>query len=159
MSGSAQKLLKPSEGWTNHFIHPPYKFNIADSLVTNFHLPKTSLLIMTCAFAGYDLAIEAYKKALINDATNEDARHNLQLALQQQKQEQQKEKQDKEKQKEKQNNDKEKQEENKPKPQQSNISKEDAEQKLQALGQKEKELQDKMHKVGAASANKQDKDW
>ena len=104
-------------------------------------------------------SIDAYKKALVNDATNEDARHNLQLALQQQKQEQQKEKQDKEKQKEKQNNDKEKQEENKPKPQQSNISKEDAEQKLQALGQKEKELQDKMHKVGAASANKQDKDW
>jgi len=63
-SFTAQKLLKPSEGWTNHFIHPPYNFNVADSLVTNFHLPKTSLLIMTCAFAGYDLAIEAYKKAI-----------------------------------------------------------------------------------------------
>jgi len=63
-SFTAQKLLKPSEGWTNHFIHPPYKFNVADSLVTNFHLPKTSLLIMTCAFAGYDLAMEAYKKAI-----------------------------------------------------------------------------------------------
>jgi S-adenosylmethionine:tRNA ribosyltransferase-isomerase len=63
-SVTAQKLLKPSEGWTNIFIHPPYEFNIADSLVTNFHLPKTSLLIMTCAFAGYDLAIEAYKKAI-----------------------------------------------------------------------------------------------
>lgn len=63
-SFTAQKLLKPSEGWTNMFIHPPYEFNIADSLVTNFHLPKTSLLIMTCAFAGYDLAMEAYKKAI-----------------------------------------------------------------------------------------------
>ncbi len=63
-SFTAQKLLKPSEGWTNMFIHPPYDFNIADSLVTNFHLPKTSLLIMTCAFAGYDLAMEAYKKAI-----------------------------------------------------------------------------------------------
>lgn len=63
-SVTAQKLLKPSEGWTNIFIHPPYNFSIADSLVTNFHLPKTSLLIMTCAFAGYDLAIEAYKKAI-----------------------------------------------------------------------------------------------
>ncbi|HLF46095.1 MAG TPA: tRNA preQ1(34) S-adenosylmethionine ribosyltransferase-isomerase QueA [Chitinophagaceae bacterium] len=63
-SFTAQKLLKPSEGWTNMFIHPPYDFNIADSMVTNFHLPKTSLLIMTCAFAGYDLAIEAYKKAI-----------------------------------------------------------------------------------------------
>ncbi|HRN46548.1 MAG TPA: tRNA preQ1(34) S-adenosylmethionine ribosyltransferase-isomerase QueA [Niabella sp.] len=63
-SFTAQKLLKPSEGWTNMFIHPPYDFNIADALVTNFHLPKTSLMIMTAAFAGYDLAIEAYKKAI-----------------------------------------------------------------------------------------------
>ena len=63
-SFTAQKLLKPTEGWTNHFIHPPYNFNIADSLVTNFHLPKTSLLIMACAFAGYDLTMEAYKKAI-----------------------------------------------------------------------------------------------
>jgi S-adenosylmethionine:tRNA ribosyltransferase-isomerase len=63
-SVTAQKMLKPSEGWTNMFIHPPYEFNIADSLVTNFHLPKTSLLIMTCAFAGYDLATEAYKRAI-----------------------------------------------------------------------------------------------
>ena len=46
-SVTAQRLLKPAEGWTNHFIHPPYNFNIADSLVTNFHLPKTSLLIMS----------------------------------------------------------------------------------------------------------------
>lgn len=63
-SFTADKLLKPSEGWTNHFIHPPYNFNIADSLITNFHLPKTSLLIMACAFAGYDLMMEAYKKAI-----------------------------------------------------------------------------------------------
>ena len=63
-SFTAQKLLKSNEGWTNHFIHPPYNFNVADSLVTNFHLPKTSLLIMTCAFAGYDLAMAAYQKAI-----------------------------------------------------------------------------------------------
>jgi S-adenosylmethionine:tRNA ribosyltransferase-isomerase len=63
-SFTAQKLLKPNEGWTNIFIHPPYQFNVADSLVTNLHLPKTSLLIMVCAFAGYDLAIESYKKAI-----------------------------------------------------------------------------------------------
>ncbi|MBK7098495.1 MAG: tRNA preQ1(34) S-adenosylmethionine ribosyltransferase-isomerase QueA [Sphingobacteriales bacterium] len=63
-SFTAQKLLKPAEGWTNMFIHPPYNFNIADALVTNFHLPKTSLMIMTAAFAGYDLATEAYKKAI-----------------------------------------------------------------------------------------------
>ena len=63
-SFTAEKFLKPSEGWTNIFIHPPYNFNIADSLVTNLHLPKTSLLIMVCAFAGYELAVEAYKKAI-----------------------------------------------------------------------------------------------
>ncbi len=63
-SFTAQQYLKPAEGWTNIFIHPPYEFNIADSLVTNFHLPKTSLMIMTCAFAGYELAMEAYKKAI-----------------------------------------------------------------------------------------------
>jgi S-adenosylmethionine:tRNA ribosyltransferase-isomerase len=63
-SFTAQKFLKPSEGWTNTFIHPPYTFNIADALVTNFHLPKTSLLIMACAFAGYDLTMEVYKKAI-----------------------------------------------------------------------------------------------
>jgi S-adenosylmethionine:tRNA ribosyltransferase-isomerase len=63
-SFTAEKLMKPSEGWTNTFIHPPYQFNIADALVTNFHLPKTSLLIMVCAFAGYDLAMESYRKAI-----------------------------------------------------------------------------------------------
>lgn len=61
---TADKLLKPSEGWTNIFIHPPHDFSICDSLITNFHLPKTSLLIMACAFAGYDLTMEAYKKAI-----------------------------------------------------------------------------------------------
>ncbi len=63
-SYTAQKFLKPSEGWTNNFIHPPYDFSIADALVSNFHLPKTSLLIMACAFANYDLIMEAYKKAI-----------------------------------------------------------------------------------------------
>ncbi|MBU6158514.1 MAG: tRNA preQ1(34) S-adenosylmethionine ribosyltransferase-isomerase QueA [Bacteroidetes bacterium] len=63
-SFTAQQLLKPSEGWTNIFLHPPYDFNIADSLLTNFHMPKTGLLIMSCAFAGYDLIMEAYKKAI-----------------------------------------------------------------------------------------------
>ncbi len=61
---TSTKEMKPAEGWTNHFIHPPHNFSICDSLVTNFHLPKTSLYIMTCAFAGYDLTVEAYKKAI-----------------------------------------------------------------------------------------------
>ncbi len=63
-SVTSGKLLKPAEGWTNVFIHPPYQFSIADSLVTNFHLPKTSLLIMVCAFAGYDLIMDAYQQAI-----------------------------------------------------------------------------------------------
>ncbi len=63
-SVTAQGLLKSEEGWTNLFIHPPHEFNIANSLVTNFHLPKTSLLIMVCAFAGYELTMEAYNEAI-----------------------------------------------------------------------------------------------
>lgn len=61
---TAQGLLKAEEGWTNLFIHPPHDFSIANCLVTNFHLPKTSLLIMVCAFGGYDLAMEAYNTAI-----------------------------------------------------------------------------------------------
>jgi len=60
---TSRRLLKPAEGWTNIFIHPPYDFAIADSLITNFHLPKTSLQIMVAAFAGYDLAMDAYEIA------------------------------------------------------------------------------------------------
>jgi S-adenosylmethionine:tRNA ribosyltransferase-isomerase len=59
-------MLKPSEGWTNIFIYPPYDFALADSLITNFHLPKTSLLIMSAAFMGYELTMEAYKQAIKN---------------------------------------------------------------------------------------------
>ncbi|MEO6831789.1 MAG: tRNA preQ1(34) S-adenosylmethionine ribosyltransferase-isomerase QueA [Chitinophagaceae bacterium] len=61
---TATGLLKPAEGWSNLFIHPPYKFNIGNALVTNFHLPKTGLQIMAAAFAGYDLLMEAYQTAI-----------------------------------------------------------------------------------------------
>ena len=61
---SAESLLKEAEGWTNLFIYPPYEFSIADAMVTNFHLPKSSLMIMVCAFGGYDLIMEAYKQAV-----------------------------------------------------------------------------------------------
>ncbi len=101
--------------------------------------------------------IEAYKAALKLDPANEDARQNLQKALQQQKKEQQK--QDQQKNKKDQQNDKKKPQEDKPKPQPSKLSKQDAENKLKALMQKEKELQDKLHKVNAASANRPEKDW
>ncbi len=63
-SVSADQLLKPIEGWTNKFIYPPYDFNIANTLITNFHLPKSSLLIMVCAFGGFDLIMDAYQEAM-----------------------------------------------------------------------------------------------
>lgn len=61
---SATKQLKTEEGWTNLFINPPYDFSICNSMITNLHLPKTSLIIMVAAFAGYDLTMEAYKVAM-----------------------------------------------------------------------------------------------
>ena len=63
-SYTSKQFLKPGEGWTTNFIHPPYTFNVANALVTNFNLPKSSLLILTCAFGGYELIMEAYKKAI-----------------------------------------------------------------------------------------------
>ncbi|UTW64207.1 tRNA preQ1(34) S-adenosylmethionine ribosyltransferase-isomerase QueA [bacterium SCSIO 12741] len=56
--------LKPYEGWSNKFIFPPYNFKVADSLVTNFHEPESTLLMLVCAFGGYDLVMEAYKTAI-----------------------------------------------------------------------------------------------
>jgi len=50
--------------WTNKFIFPPYEFNIADSMITNLHLPKSSLLIMVAAFGGTELIMDAYQEAL-----------------------------------------------------------------------------------------------
>ncbi|MBY5959236.1 tRNA preQ1(34) S-adenosylmethionine ribosyltransferase-isomerase QueA [Membranicola marinus] len=61
---SADYFLKEAEGWTNLFIYPPYDFHVADSMITNLHLPKTSLLIMVSAFGGYDLIREAYEEAV-----------------------------------------------------------------------------------------------
>ena len=63
---SAEGQLKLAEGWTNKFIYPPYEFQIADSMITNFHLPKSSLMIMVSAFGGYDLIKEAYQQAIKN---------------------------------------------------------------------------------------------
>lgn len=61
---SANGMLKGAEGWTNLFIYPPYNFNIADSMITNFHLPKTSLVIMIAAFGGQEFIMEAYQEAI-----------------------------------------------------------------------------------------------
>ncbi len=56
--------LKPFEGWTNKFIFPPYEFSLADSMITNLHLPMSSMLMMVAAFAGYDFVMKAYKEAI-----------------------------------------------------------------------------------------------
>ena len=61
---SADNMLKQVEGWTNKFIFPPFEFSIANCMITNFHLPKSSLLIMVSAFGGIDLVMEAYNEAV-----------------------------------------------------------------------------------------------
>ncbi|MEI6816753.1 MAG: tRNA preQ1(34) S-adenosylmethionine ribosyltransferase-isomerase QueA [Bacteroidota bacterium] len=61
---TTDKLLKPSEGWTNKFVFPPYDFNIANAMVTNFHMPESTLFMMVCAFGEYDFMMKAYKEAI-----------------------------------------------------------------------------------------------
>lgn len=56
--------LKVNDGWTNKFVFPPYDFGVADSMVTNFHLPQSTLLMMTAAFGGYDLIMDLYETAI-----------------------------------------------------------------------------------------------
>ena len=63
-SVSANHQLKPYEGWTNKFIFPPYEFSIANCMVTNFHTPKSTLMMMTSAFTGHDFLKKAYKEAI-----------------------------------------------------------------------------------------------
>jgi S-adenosylmethionine:tRNA ribosyltransferase-isomerase len=66
-SVSSQHTLNEYEGWTNKFIFPPYEFSIANCMVTNFHLPKSTLLMMISAFMGHDLMKRAYKEAVENE--------------------------------------------------------------------------------------------
>ena len=63
-SVSTEGYLKPFEGWTNKFIFPPYEFDIADCMITNFHMPESTLLMMVSAFAGYDFLMKAYSEAM-----------------------------------------------------------------------------------------------
>ncbi|MDB4605339.1 tRNA preQ1(34) S-adenosylmethionine ribosyltransferase-isomerase QueA [Flavobacteriaceae bacterium] len=61
---SSQQTLNTYQGWTNKFIFPPHEFSIANCMITNFHLPKSTLLMMISAFMGHDLMKEAYKVAI-----------------------------------------------------------------------------------------------
>lgn len=63
-SVSSQKTLNPYVGWTNKFIFPPYDFSVADCMITNFHTPKSTLLMMISAFMGHDLMRKAYDEAI-----------------------------------------------------------------------------------------------
>jgi len=66
-SVSTQGFLKPFEGWTNKFIFPPYEFSVANRMITNFHLPYSTLLMMSAAFGGYDFVMDAYQEAIKKD--------------------------------------------------------------------------------------------
>lgn len=63
-SVSSNNRLKENAGWTDKFIFPPYDFKIANSLVTNFHMPQSILLMMACAFGGFELVMKAYEIAI-----------------------------------------------------------------------------------------------
>lgn len=63
-SVSSQHKVKPFDDWTNKFIFPPYDFSIANCMITNFHTPESTLLMMVCAFGGYDFVMKAYEEAV-----------------------------------------------------------------------------------------------
>jgi S-adenosylmethionine:tRNA ribosyltransferase-isomerase len=63
-SVSTDGFLKPYEGWSNKFIFPPYDFRVCNSMITNFHTPESTLLMMVCAFGDYDFVMNAYKVAI-----------------------------------------------------------------------------------------------
>jgi len=63
-SVSSQRTLNPFDGWTNKFIFPPHDFSVATCMITNFHTPKSTLLMMVSAFCGHDLMKRAYEEAI-----------------------------------------------------------------------------------------------
>ncbi|PHS07408.1 MAG: tRNA preQ1(34) S-adenosylmethionine ribosyltransferase-isomerase QueA [Kordia sp.] len=61
---SSDRTLNTFDGWTNKYIHPPHEFSIANCMITNFHTPKSTLLMMVAAFADYDFVMKAYEEAI-----------------------------------------------------------------------------------------------
>lgn len=64
---TASGISKPGTGWTDKFIFPPYDFKITEGVITNFHRPESTMLMLGAAFAGYDFLMEAYEEAKEND--------------------------------------------------------------------------------------------
>ncbi|MDX1906027.1 MAG: tRNA preQ1(34) S-adenosylmethionine ribosyltransferase-isomerase QueA [Bacteroidia bacterium] len=63
-SVSASRTLNIAEGWTDKFVYPPYDFHIANAFLTNFHRPKSTLLMLTSAFMGHDFMVKCYEEAV-----------------------------------------------------------------------------------------------
>ena len=63
-SVSTSNTLKPYDQWTNKFIFPPYDFSVANCMITNFHTPQSTLLMMVAAFADLDFVKQAYEEAI-----------------------------------------------------------------------------------------------
>lgn len=63
-STTAEGFIKATKGWTDKFIHPPYQFKLTKKLITNFHAPESSLILLVAALLGTDLTMKAYKKAV-----------------------------------------------------------------------------------------------
>jgi len=63
-SVSIAGMVKPYNGWTNKFLFPPHEFSVANCMISNFHLPQSSMMMMVSAFAGYDFLKKAYKEAV-----------------------------------------------------------------------------------------------
>lgn len=64
--GMTGGVIRPQEGWTDIFIYPGYRFQVLDGLITNFHLPESTLIMLVSAFAGYDHTMAAYDHAVRN---------------------------------------------------------------------------------------------
>ncbi|MFC2009705.1 S-adenosylmethionine:tRNA ribosyltransferase-isomerase [Chloroflexota bacterium] len=64
LAADEPEMIKPFKGWTSLFISPGHQFRLVDSLITNFHLPRSTLLMLVCAFAGKELIDRAYQEAI-----------------------------------------------------------------------------------------------
>ena len=63
-STTAEGFIKPNKGWTDKFIYPPFQFKVTKKLITNFHAPESTLILLVAALVGTDLTMKAYKKAV-----------------------------------------------------------------------------------------------